>query len=89
MNALEILLFPTVISFDLPLVLVIVPILSRSDFLRLCLGESKSRADGPLLGVISIPSSMVRFVWLGDEDVGARRNYRDGVSGKKSFFALR
>jgi hypothetical protein len=45
-NVLEILLFPTVISFDLPLVLVIVPILSRSDFLRLCLGESKSRADG-------------------------------------------
>jgi hypothetical protein len=55
--------FPrTVISFDLPLVLVTVPKSSRSDFVRLCLGVSKSRADGPALVGISIASSMVSFV---------------------------
>ena len=55
--------FPrTVISFDLPLVLVTVPKSSRSDFVRLCLGVSKSRAEGPPLVFISIASSMVSFV---------------------------
>jgi hypothetical protein len=53
---------PTVISFDLPLVLVTVPKSSRSDFVRLCLGVSKSRAEGPPLVFISIASSMVSFV---------------------------
>jgi hypothetical protein len=63
-NTLEFFWFPTVISFDLPLVLVIGPTRSKSDFVRLWLGESKSRVDGPPLRFISIASSMMRFVRL-------------------------